>query len=132
MKSRNRIYGKIFLVLLHPLSNIEIEKDFNYVPRFNGIFSRNNLPRIKYGAYVINLDDKKCGGTHWVSLFIDRNAVVYFDSFGIEYIFEEVLNKIKDKSITHNLFRVNESIMCQFCPITFIEEGQICQVSSLD
>ena len=27
--------------------------------RFNGVFSRNNLPRIKYEAYVINLDDKK-------------------------------------------------------------------------
>ena len=55
-------------------------------------------------------------GTHWVSLFTDRNAAVYFDSFVIEYIPLEVLNKIKDKSITHNLFRIQdkESIMCVF------------------
>ena len=46
-------------VLLHPLSNIEITNYFNYEPRFNGIFSRNNLPTIKDGTYVINLDDKK-------------------------------------------------------------------------
>ena len=51
-----------------------------------GVFLRNNLSRIKDGAYVINLDDKKSKGKHWVSLSIDRNAAVYFDSFGIEYI----------------------------------------------
>ena len=51
--------------------------------------SRNNLPRIKDGTYVINLDDKKSQGVHWVSFFIDRNTAVYFDSFGIEYIPQE-------------------------------------------
>ena len=56
-------------------------------------------------------------------MFIDRNIDVYFDSFGIEYIPQEVLNKIKDKSITHNIFRIqdNESIMCGFYCTTFIE-----------
>ena len=54
---------------------------------------------------------------HWL------NLAVYFDSFGIEYIPQEVLNKIRDKSITHNIFRIqdNESIMCGFYCITFIE-----------
>ena len=36
--------------------------------------------------YVINLDDKNSKGTYWVSLFINKNAAVYFGSFGIEYI----------------------------------------------
>ena len=40
-------------------------------------FSRNNF-------YVINLNDKRRKGMHWVSLFIDKNTTVYFDSFGIE------------------------------------------------
>ena len=37
-------------------------------------------------------------------------------TFEIEYIPREVLNKIKDKLITHNIFRIqdNESIMCGF------------------
>ena len=97
----------------HPLKNIEIINYFNYEPRFNGIFSKNNLPRIKDGLYVINLDDKSRKGTHWVSLFTDRNTVVYFDSFGIRYIPQEELNKINDNSITLNIFRIqnNESIM---------------------
>ena len=72
---------------------------------------------------MINLDDKNSKRTHWVSLFIDKNTAVYFDSFGIEYIPQEVLNKIKDKSITHNIFRIhnNVSIMCGFFCIAFIE-----------
>ena len=86
-------------------------------------FSRNNLPRIKHGTYVINLNNKKSKGTHWVSLLIDRNTAVYFDSFGIEYISQEVLNKLKDKSITHKMFRVqgNDSIIYDFHFIVFIE-----------
>ena len=71
---------------------------------------------------MINLDDKK-KGTHWVSLFIDNNLALYFDYFGIEYIPQEVLNKIRDKSITHNIFRIqaNESVMCGFYCMAFIE-----------
>ena len=73
--------------------------------------------------YVLNLHGKKTKGTHWVSLFIDRNTAVCFDSFGIEYIPQEVLNKVRDKSITLNIFRIqdNESIMCGFYCIALIE-----------
>ena len=77
-------------------------------------FSRNGLPRIKDRVYVINLHDKKGKATHWISLFIDRNTVVYFDSFGIEYIPQEVLNKIKDKSITHNISRIQHKIIFKY------------------
>ena len=89
-----------------------ITKYFNYKPKFNGLFSINNLPRIKNGTNAINLDK----GTQWVSLFIDRNGAVYFYSFGIQYIPQEVLSKIKDKSITHNILRtqVDDSIMCVY------------------
>ena len=66
---------------------------------------------------------KKSKGTQWVSLFIDRNTAVYFDSFGIEYIRHEVSKKVKDKSFTHNVFRMqdNESNMYGFYCIAFIE-----------
>ena len=51
---------------------------------------------MKDGPNVINLNDKQSKGKHWVSLFIDRNVVVYFDSFGIECIPQMVLSKIKE------------------------------------
>ena len=84
---------------------------------------RNNLFRIKDGAYVINLDNKKSKGTHCILLFIDGNTNVYFDSLGIEYIPQEVFKKIRDKSITHNIFKIqsDDSITCGFYFIAFIE-----------
>ena len=60
--------------------NIETTNCFKYEAGFNVAFSRNNLLRIKDAVYVLNLDDE---GTYWVLLFADRNAAVYFDSFGI-------------------------------------------------
>ena len=41
------------------IKNIENTNYLNYEPKFNGVFSRNSLPRIKERAYVINLNDKK-------------------------------------------------------------------------
>ena len=70
--------------MTNPLSNIEMIRYFKYEPKLNGFYSRDNLPRIKDIACIIDLDDKQSKGTHWVSLFIYRNTVGYFDSFGIE------------------------------------------------
>ena len=111
------------MILLHPVSNIETFNYLNYENKFNDVLSRNNLTRINDGDHVINFDDKKSKRTHWVSLFIDRSTAVYFDSFGSEYIPLEILQKIRDKSITRNIFRIqdDESIMCGFYCIPFIE-----------
>ena len=59
-------------MLPHPLTNFEIQK-YKNEPRFNGVFSRNNLPKkIKDGAYVINLDEYADTGTHWIALFCKK------------------------------------------------------------
>ena len=56
-------------------------------------------------------------------MFIDENTDIYFDSSGIEYILQEVLNKVKGKSVAQNIFGIqdNESIMCGFYCIAFID-----------
>ena len=46
-------------MLSHPLTNLEIIKYCQNGPKFNGVYSRNNLPKIKDGVYVINLDEFK-------------------------------------------------------------------------
>ena len=46
-----------FFVLSHPLNSIGITKYLNYELKLNGVFSRDNLPDMKYGAYVTNLDE---------------------------------------------------------------------------
>ena len=52
----------------------------------------------------MNLKESK--GNHSVSIYIDINTDVNFDSFGNEYIPQDLLNKIKDKSTIHNMFRI--------------------------
>ena len=73
--------------------------------------------------YVTNINDNKVKRTHRVSLFIDQNTAVYFDSFLIKYIPQEVLNKSKIKLLRNNIFVIqdSESIMCGYYGITFIE-----------
>ena len=113
-----------FLKLLHPLKNFEIQKYYQNEPRFIGVFSRNNLPKkIKDGAYVINLDEYADVGTHWIALFCNRNEIVYFDSFGVEHVPEEIKEFIRNKNIIANIFRVqaNNSVMCGYFCIGFID-----------
>ena len=102
-----------FLVAPRPLTNFELEMYYQNEPRFNGVFSRNNLPKkIKDGAYVINLDEYADVGTHWIALFCNRNEIVYFDSFGVEYVPEEIKEFIdcpsssatQNKNIKPNIF----------------------------
>ena len=48
---------------------------------------------------------------------------MYFDSFEIKYIPQEILRKIKDKSITHGIFKIqsDDSIMWRFYSSAFIK-----------
>ena len=56
----------------YPLTNFEIQKYYKNEPRFNGVFSRNNLSKKKDGAYIINLDEYANVGTHWIALFCKK------------------------------------------------------------
>ena len=80
-----------FFIPPHHLTNFDIQKYYQNEPRFNGVFSRNNLPKIiKDGVYVINLDEYADVGTHWIPLFCNRNEIIYFDRFRVENIPEEI------------------------------------------
>ena len=51
-----------------PLTNFEIQKYYQNEPRFNGVYSRNNLLKMKDKAHIINLDKYRKIGTHWIAL----------------------------------------------------------------
>ena len=70
----------------YPLTNFEIQKYYQNEPRFNGVYLRDNLQKVKDGAYIINLDEYSDIGTRWVALYVQNNDVTYFDSFGVEHI----------------------------------------------
>ena len=108
----------------HPLTNFEIQKYYKNEPRFNGVFSRDYLPKkIKDGAYIINLDEYADVGTHWIALFHSRSEIIYFDSFGVEHISEEIKDFPGNKNIKTNSFWVqaNNSVICGYFCIRFID-----------
>ena len=71
----------------HPFTNFEIQKYYQNEPKFNGVYSRNNLLKLKEGGSVINLDEYESIVIHWIVLYVnDNNNAIYFDSFGVEQI----------------------------------------------
>ena len=91
----------------HLSTNFEIQAYYQKESRFNGVYSRDNLPdKIKDGAYVINLDEYSDIGTHWVSLHVNNKTVTYLDSFGLEHIPTEITKFIKNKNRMTNIYRI--------------------------
>ena len=91
-----------------------------------------SLKKTKDGAYIINLDEYANVGTHWIALFCKKkNEIAYFNSFGVEYIPNEIKEFIKElpeefpgnKNIKTNIFQLQEdnSIMCGYFCIGFID-----------
>ena len=101
----------------HPLTNFEIQEYYQNEPTLNGVFSRDNLPNsIKNGAYVINVDEYRDIGTHWVALYVNNKTIIYFHSFGFEHIPKEIMkfignkqsssSKARNKKIITNIYRI--------------------------
>ena len=105
--SKKSSFKNFFLIPSHPLTNFDIQMYYQNQPRFNGVYSGNNLPdKIKDGSYVLNLGDYSDIGTHWIALYANNKTVAYFDSFGIEHIPKEIKKFINNKNIIANIFRL--------------------------
>ena len=69
------LYFKKILIPPHPFTNFEIQTYYQNEPRFNGLYSKDNLPdTIKDGVYVINLDEYSDNGSHWIALYINTKT----------------------------------------------------------
>ena len=79
--------------------------------------------KIQDGAYVINLDEYANVGTHWITLFCNKNEIVDFDNFGAEHVPKEIKGLVGNKNIIANIFRVqvNDSVIRQYFCIGFID-----------
>ena len=98
----------------HPLTKFETQKYYQNESKFNGVYSRNNLHKIKDVAYVINLDEYKSIGTQWIPLYVNVENVTYFDSLRVEHVPKEIKKLIGNKNITTNIYRMQayDSKMC--------------------
>ena len=107
----------------HPLTNFDIQKYYPIKPQLNGVYLRNNLSKIKDGASVINLDEYKLIGTHWITLYEKDDNVTNFYSLGVEHIPKEIKKFISNKNIKTDVSKIqaNGSIMCGYYCTGFID-----------
>ena len=110
-------------MLPHALTNFEIQKYCKNEPKFNSGYSRNNLPKIKDGTYIINFREFKSIGTHWITLYVKNENARYFDSFGVENIPKEIRKSIINENIVRNSYRIQayDSIIGRYFCIGFID-----------
>ena len=107
---------------LHPKTDFEIQKYDQNELELNPVYSKNNLPKIKDGAYKINLDEYTSIGTHWIALFVNSNNgsasydATYFGSFGVEHIPKEIKKFTGKKNIITNIYRIQayNLIICRY------------------
>ena len=59
-------------------------------PIWNGVFSGNDLLKIKDGGYLRNLDELKSIGIHWIAIYTSVNNILYLDRYGVENIPKEI------------------------------------------
>ena len=107
----------------HPLTNFEIQAYYQNEPRFICVYSGDILPhKIKYGAYLINLDEYSDIGTHSIALYVNNKTVTYFNAFRIEDIYKKVKKIVNNKNIIGNIFRIQayDSVMCGYFCIELI------------
>ena len=108
----------------HLLTNSEIQKYYQNEPRFNGVYSRDNLPdKTKDGTYEINLDEYSDLGTHWIVLQALNNNVTYFDNFKVQRIPQEIKIFIDKSILVTSIFIIQayDSVMRGYFRIGFID-----------
>ena len=117
------------MILPRLLINFEIQTYYQNKPKFSGVYSRNNLPKIKDGTYVISLDKFKSIVTHWIALYVNGNNrrpsydAIYINCFGVEYSPKGIKKFIENKNIMTNIYRIQayDWIMCGYFCLAFID-----------
>ena len=111
------------LILLHRLTNFEIQKYYQNEPKSNGVYLRNDLSKIKDWLYIINLNVYESIVTDCKALYVNAGNVTYFDNFGAEHLPKGIRIFIGNKNSITNIYRIQayDSIICGYFCIRFID-----------
>ena len=83
-------------------------------PKFKGFFSINDSPKTKDKAYIINFDEYKSIGIHWIALYVNGDNVKYPDTFGDVNILKQIKKIIGNKKLYQTFAKCKHTIntMC--------------------
>ena len=104
----------------------EINNILKTESNFLGCFASNNLPKkVKLNEFslIINTDEKKSKGEHWLGVHVKNNQAFYFDTFGCPILEEPIRKWLVNKTIywSKKCIQSVSSNMCGFFTICFIK-----------
>ena len=107
----------------HHLTNFEIQKYYKNESKVDGVYSRNNLSKIKDGKYITNPDECESRESHQIALYVNAENVTYFDGFGVKHIPQNLENSLEIKNIKASIYKIQayDSIMREYFCIGFID-----------
>ena len=103
------------------MTNFEIQKCYQNEPRFNGVYSRDNLTdKIKNGTYVINLDEYSDIGTHWIAFYALNLELNVSQNKSETLLVTKILRDLRSRK---NIFRIQtyDSVMSGYFCIGFFD-----------
>ena len=109
---------------LQHLTNFEIQNYYKNKPYFNGVYSRNYLPKIRDGAYVINLDEYKQERIGKLCMLMviteeDLTMQLTLTTNETEHIPKEIKKFINNKNIIKNAYRTQAYENARIQPILY-------------
>lgn len=83
------------------MNTVEVDHFLKSYRYYHGTYPRDLIPKYipnNYGL-IVNTDKSNMPGEHWVALYKVNDCVIYFDSFGLPPLHEEIIKFIKANSI---------------------------------
>ena len=110
------------------MNSREIEKILHSEKSFMGCFAFDNLPKFPKlfpAKIIINTGSVNSEGDHWISMIMTSKICLYFDSFGLPVLNQEILNWLERKynRLTYSDICIQnfDSHMCGAFCIAFLE-----------
>ena len=116
--------------VIKPLSNFDLMKWIKKlgIKYFRGIYTRDRLPKkIIKECGIINLDDMKGPGTHWVCYRNIDNTVEFFDPFGLIMPNEALVYfNTSGKRIVYSMDEIQNrnTVLCGYWCLYYLFERQ--------
>jgi len=57
---------------MDPLNEYQIRSNMSCYTKFVGVFAADEIPPHQPGGFIVNTDERRNPGAHWIAIFIDR------------------------------------------------------------
>ena len=92
----------------------------------DSFYSKSYLP--ENSSYIVNLQKSNLPGSHWISILVKKNSILYFDSIGLPVINKYILRRLKSckRPIYYSSLSIQGifSMFCAYYTLAFLIKCQ--------